>query len=733
MSSFVRRFLTDPGEDVLLEIESVNILDLEPQASITGVGTGTVLCLGEFEDGPYNTPTEVTSATDLKQTFGTFGYTYGGVVGSNPCALERHSDSAIAAEYWNGNGIVQLSGKKFKRLVICRVDTSVGQVSFTRCAFLTGVAAWRYNLEPAQTLVFNSGAGDLTSTFNATAAVVTGVAGAFPTLFVGGETLTLGWDAEPNFTVTFLSTDQSNAQVAARINQYAGFTFCTLSGGQLRFTARQKGTGSAVRIVSGSAGVLTALGLSAATTNGTGNVANIDAVTIAEVHTVCSTTDPNVAVTQDNQGRIRMTNTGVPGTGTLVISATSTATAFGFPLGTTASAASGTAGVLPAGTRVRNGGGTEWVTTQATTITAASAGPYTVLVRPALDDGSVLTAGAGTVTVMYDQPDIGAFTVINLMPLSAALTEAQLDVRYQTALDSTLDLNTVAKEVNITFSARQSNAVRRALKQNALDASANGLFGRMTCIRPPLGVTRTVAESTTVEPGIGAYRDQRVVYCYPGARTLVPIIATRGTAAGKGFTVDGIVDVGADGFAASIMSQLPPEENPGQQTPFLTAVVGLESSPNAAGFTIVDYTNFRRLGIAALRIDGGEAFFQSGVTSVDPQVHPNLRNIARRRMADYIQDSLAARTKASSKKLNTVARRKAIAGEIRAWMNSLLSTQNRDAARIDSYSLDLSANVPRTLGLGMYRLILNVRTLSSLDSIVLQTTIGESVEISEAA
>ena len=38
--SFIRRFLSDPGLATLVEIEAVNILDLEPPASITGVGSG---------------------------------------------------------------------------------------------------------------------------------------------------------------------------------------------------------------------------------------------------------------------------------------------------------------------------------------------------------------------------------------------------------------------------------------------------------------------------------------------------------------------------------------------------------------------------------------------------------------------------------------------------------------------------------------------------------------------
>jgi hypothetical protein len=55
-------------------------------------------------------------------------------------------------------------------------------------------------------------------------AVVTGVGGLFPTLFVGGETLTLTIDGTP-VSVAFLVGDQTAAQCAARIN-----AACALAG-----------------------------------------------------------------------------------------------------------------------------------------------------------------------------------------------------------------------------------------------------------------------------------------------------------------------------------------------------------------------------------------------------------------------------------------------------------------------------------------------------------------------
>jgi len=840
MSVFVRRFLSDPGSDVLLEIESVNILDLEPPSSITGVGTGTVLHVGEFENGPFNLVTEVSGATDLANSFGGLGYTYGGVGGSNPSARSRKADGAVLPEFWNGNAAVQLNGKRFRRLLVVRVDTSVGYVELRRQAFITGAAGFTYNLEPAQVLALDIGAGPVSATFTAAAATVTAVGSVYPTLFVGGETLTVGYDGAPNFTVTFLAADQTLLQVIARINAFAGFAFADANAGQLRFTSLQREAGAQVRVIAGSAGVLATLGLTVATTIGTGNVGNIDAVLFSEIRTVVEAAVAGAKVTQDSQGRLRASKVFVAAADYILVGPLTTAANLGFAVDqegsadgvanlrsaaetfptlstgtltlgvddepnfnvaigigdtqvvviaainlaagfTMASAIDAThtllrgrknggqvrvvaapvgvladlgltlktisvgalaAGTVPAGTELTNSTGlVSFVTMQDVNVLApaisggvytANAGPYQVKVRHALDDGTGLTALAGTIVVARRQSDLGSFDIVNPVTLTAALTETQIDAQYVLALDATLDLNTPAKNANITYAARQSNTIRRKLRENAVVASSIGMSGRIACIRPPLGTTRATAKSTVAEPGVGAYRDQRVIYCFPGASTFVPVIGRRGTGAGVGFTADGVVDLGAEGFMVSVLSQLAPEENPGQLTSFTLGVVGLESSSNAQGYTMEDYIAFRASGIAALRIDDGTAIFQSGVTSVDPQVNPGLRNIARRRMADFIQDTLARRGKAFGKKLSTNLRRKAITTEFRSFLEGLLSRNNPAAQRIAGYTIDdKSGNTPELLAAGLYRIIVKVRSLASLDSIVIESTVGESVVVEE--
>lgn len=874
MSVFIRRFTSDPGNDVLLDIESVNILDLTPPGVISGVGAGTALLVGEFENGPFETTEEVTSSVDLAQRYGSFGYIYAGVAANNPSARSRKVDGTLTPEYWNGNAAVALNGKRFRRLLVSRVDTSVGSVEFSRhcsiSATLPGGTDQTFNLEPNEyfTLVTGDNAGiptNIGGQFLAAAANLVSGAGVYPTLFVGGETLVLNIDsgtplALGPITVTFQATDQLRADVIARINAAAGFALASAGAvNVIEFDGRVRGLLGQVEVVSASASVLAALNIAVGSTLGTGNVGNIDAVTVDEINALF--TGSGFALDRDSNGALRI-YAETPTTATWLAAfniavsfpGSANATGLGFDFGSffgpmasqpdgfaqfdiagtypsgfaggeamvvgvddepdvtiifaatdqtaaqvaarvnaamgyqfmtvgagfetfrgranggqirlvsqnpvgpgspfdvifaapptpaTFQAAANEAVTIPAGTPVKNTAGTQtWVTMQDVAVRAsgasasgqAASGPYSVKVRPATDDGTALGSAAGTLTQLPLPFDTVYFSVTNPAAVSVALTEGQIDAAYTRAIQATVSVDTVACEANLVWSARQSNAIRNALRQNAIDASANGCFGRTAVVRPPLGTTRATAKSAG-QPGVNAYRDQRVVYTFPGVQTFVPPIAARGLSGGAGFTADGVVNAGADGFLVSVCSQLAPEENPGQETPFTLGALGLESgNADVLNMGISDYISFRASGICAPRMDGGRLIFQSGVTSVNPATYPQLRNIARRRMADFIQDSLAVLLKGFGKKLSTPSRRAAIVSAIRSFMNALLSPGNAAAQRIDGFRLDpVSGNTPETLALGLFRVILDVRTLASLDSIVLQTTIGEQVDVSEAA
>lgn len=82
------------------------------------------------------------------------------------------------------------------------------------------------------------------------------------------NTLVLGTGTNDNFTVPFGSASQTRDLVIARINRAAGFTMATPDADPAKIILTSYN--GDLRVVSGSAGVLAALGLTAATTVGTG-------------------------------------------------------------------------------------------------------------------------------------------------------------------------------------------------------------------------------------------------------------------------------------------------------------------------------------------------------------------------------------------------------------------------------------------------------------------------------
>ncbi len=735
MSGFVRRYTSDPGQAEILAIEGVVIIDQEPPGAITGVGSGFVCCVAEMEDGPYNVPIELSGNTDLLQTFGGFGFVYNGVPSNNPCARARYADGQLAAEYWNGNGFISLVNKSFRRLAVVRVDTSVGSVAFTPLAFTTGNANFEFSLTSGQVLAFDIGAGTVSATFTGAAASKSSAAGTFPTTFAGGEHMQVVVDAGTAqqigpVDVYFTAADQTQAQCVSRINLALGYSGMSVSGGNVTaFAGRVKGLAGNVQVLAQDAAVGTKLGFNTTVQAGTGNVQDLNKVKFAELQSIVAAAVTGVTIDRDSNNNVRAVASAAA---SITVAVATTATAFGFTVGAVGANAA-TAGVIPAGTRVRNSTAVEWVTTQTTAVPAGSVGPINCRVRPAVDDGTTLTSVSGSVNVVPSAIPGGAWSCVNPLPLAAALTEGQLDAAYTTAFDTTLSPNAITRECNIIFGARSSNALRQKAKDNAIRASF-GLYGRMCTVRPPLNTSRLNAKSTVTQPGVGSYRAERLIYSYPGANTNIPQIGTRGAAGGAGFTADGNIDVGFDSWTASTMSQLAPEENPGQLTGFMALINGLEvGNLDVQNMNMDDYVAFKHVGIAALRMDSGVAIIQSGVTSVDPAQQPALVAINRRRMADFIQDSLAIVLKQYIKKKATRQRRAEIYGLVDDFLSGLVSKNNEANQRINGYLLDAkSGNTVSSLAAGIFRLIIKVQLTPDLLDIVLQTTIGENVDVSAA-
>lgn len=739
MAGFIRRFTQFPTIEVLSEIEAINIVDLAPPFPTTGIGTGTLYTVGEFEDGPfaegedsafYDTTIgsgnlETFSSQDLTNKFGGFGFTYGTEVHQNPSARKRN------LELWNGNGFLKIKFCRPRRLIIGRVDTSIGQVAYTPLASALASETGPYALTVGDDLDITTETGNAQLTALA-AAVATVVGEDFPATpnsgYVGGEAITIQVDGGPVVTVTFAAADQTAAQVAAKINAVLGYPAASDAGGTVDIAGLVPGTSGDITLDEVSAGALAAIGLTAASTAGTGSVGNINAVTATEIAALVNADAALIAINALAaviNGAVNLySSTG--GSGTIQVTASAMSDVLG--LDNDAHTAAGHAGgTIPAGYRVRNVGGDEFVTMQTLTIPAGDVGPWPVKVRPATDNGSwVGTVAATDANVAFDQPAFAQVSVSNAVELGASLTEPQMDAAYSRVFDTSLSLTAATREATFSTSARITAAVMRDGVENAKKASECGAFGRKFIGRAPLGFTLSQAITD-----VALYRSDRLFYTYPGWSVRVPEIAAVGAAGGEGFTDTGIITVGGDFPLATIDCRLPPEENPGQETDLIANFFEVE--PVGKNFGISEYTALRRNGICAPRVDRvAGSVYQSGVTT---DLTPGLTTQARRKMADFIQDSLAERMIPYSKKLATESRKDSVRSIVEQFLTELESPQNPELSRIVEFSVDArSGNTPETEARGIFVLILRVRTHPSLDAIVLQTEIGEGVVVvTEAA
>jgi hypothetical protein len=733
MSGFVRRFTSPPTLEEIQTIESVNVIDLAPQDPVQGAGSGVVLLVGEFEDGLFATDAaakgavQVFGADDYAAKFGSFGYTYDGVVANNPSARKH------LTECWNGNGFLKGFKLQAQGLLIGRVDTSVGEVAFEILPSILG-GTGPFQLAVGQTLsvTTNTGTG-ATAALTGVVATRAGAGAAFATI-LAGDTVGIKIDGAPQINVVFGGGDVTQAAALARINATLGFASAVINAAQIDLRGIIKGTGGSVQLIDVTAGALAKIGHTVGTTAGVSNIAaNIDAVTLTEVITFINAT---VAITTVNglaesaAGRLRLLNTTSLLAATISVAAGAMATALGLsPIGTTVAKGSHLGGSILAGTRLRASGtpGAEWVTMQTLDIPAGTTSPITVRVRPGLDDGTHAGAIAAAVDTVADLPSFAAVDVNNALALTAALTEVQLDNRYLAAFNASLNEAGPGRLANYLLSARRTDSVIRAARSNVITATANGLLARKFVTGDLLGTL--VAQSLI---NVALYRSDRVFYSTKGWKVRVPQIAERGVAGGIGFTVDGVIVVRPDGPLTTICAMLPPEENPGQATGLIADF--FEVAADGETLSIDTYKAWKAAGIIAPRVDfdtGPE--YQSGVTS---SLESGRTTIARRKMADFIQDTAVSVGKPFCKLLSRVSTRDKLRGRWDSFLSRLRSKQSPETSRIAAYVTNDDQNAGNTdevLASGVYFIDTKVKTLSSLDEIVFRTEIGPNTVISREA
>lgn len=530
-------------------------------------------------------------------------------------------------------------------------------------------------------------------------------------------------------------------QAAAEALSIPGLTWTSPAATQFRFTADNNVSVTIGTIVEPTPGDITSTATTAAVltiAHGLGNVPDISYIRASEAVTVIDA-GAGLGADVNPDGLLRVTNTGTAATGTLQVIGGTAYEAFGFDLDTISDAADSDDVTIPAGTRVQDSSATStiWVTLEDVE-TGTGGGPFTALVRPWTDDDTAVASTSSNVTLILDNLS-EAFSVTNGSTITR-LSANQIDVRYLEAIAATLNESTAASKANMIASARASANIATALKENAIDATAAGLAARKAIVRPLLGTARADARAST-GLGVGNVgRDERVFYVFPGATTYIPEIASIGAAVGgTGFTDDGVIEVGADSFYASVRSILPPEENAGQRLTDTNAgdlkILSLEDAynPEEGGIDLVlaDYKSFKSNGIIALKRDRTVGWvFMSDVTSVDPALDPAKVEASRRFLADLVIDTLFSISNKYVKKLGTPGRKQALLSEIRSFLRGLQSPDAPEASRIRGYSVtdDTTGELDEQ---GVMTINVNVRSYPHLKHLVFRTSVGTTVEIEE--
>jgi phage tail sheath protein FI len=174
-----------------------------------------------------------------------------------------------------------------------------------------------------------NGGAPATATFMATAASrETGNAATFA--LADGQTLTVRIDGRPVQTISFLTAEfaaigaATAAEVAAVINAKISGARATVTGAGMRvtITSDRRGTTSGVNVTGGTANG--ALAFATGNVAGGGNVADVDAVTVAEVKSVVQAAVAGVTVSND-AGRVSIASNSTGTGASIQVQAASTA------------------------------------------------------------------------------------------------------------------------------------------------------------------------------------------------------------------------------------------------------------------------------------------------------------------------------------------------------------------------------------------------------------------------
>jgi hypothetical protein len=662
-AGFVRRYGYFPGTEELNAIEGVVIVDQRSPGPISGASYGVVCVVGEATN--MSSVCTVNTAGEVVSSF-RVREVYGGSdlldkIGGFDSTLGDFGDEM-------GNLFVEVRNKRFSRLVVCPVDLVRPASGTTQYA----VRCWRQ-------LPTNTSATDTTP-------ITPGVA---VRLEAGSE-----FRASTDRVITAAPVDFSGTP--PRVVGLDGVT-----------TAASSAT---VTITSATGDFVT---------NGVaiGDVVVVGSLnaTVLSQNRVCANTLRITAVTATVLTVQRMDGVNfTSGTDW----ATGTTLAYRVHRGADADSGAGTVFATPAGYSVL----ARPITGTVSAATALAAYP-----TPTAPTGAVWDELSGLTGVTHPT---GALTYDAAVHAPNLTTTSLLRTRYIDAFNALLNDIEPVNSISLVTCARKDNTIQSHLRLHCLSASQRGM-SRMYVISPKLTTLTKSTILSAAAPGVGgtgggAIRNERGIYSWPGCRTFIPeLVGTEVDCSDGTTTDDGYIDVSMDTWVACLLSNLQPELNPGQAAEpvptIFSPIIGYQRGTPSLDMS--DYILFKQAGICALRMDRVVGpILQSGITT---SLTSGEKNINRRRMADFIQDSLAARYNQMSKMLGRQSIKDSLLSETVAFYQDLLSDNNPEAQRIESYSVDdKSPNTPALSAQGIWIIKSVVRMLPTLDVIVCQSEVS---------
>lgn len=263
-----------------------------------------------------------------------------------------------------------------------------------------------------------------------------------------------------------------------------------------------------------------------------------------------------------------------------------------------------------------------------------------------------------------------------------------------------LDILKAYPGIAIIYCAEYMSANLKSQMKTAAAAASDRMF-----IIGPNDETVTVASAIT---DAASYRGDRLIYAYNSAYTVDPVTGTE-------------VLTDASSWMASILANTDVDIHPGEEDTkrFLAGITRLYRP----ALTRADYVDLRAAGISAMEVDLGSPVFVSGVVT---DLTSGKTEITRRRMADFLQLSVANSLRFTVKKKNTVERRLANAGMINAFLKDL-----QKAGRVvEAYSVDGEIlNTPTQRAAGIEKILMRVKLIGHMLHVVIETEIGTGVTI----